>query len=167
MAPEAEGAPYVIGIADVLEIRVWQHDDLQIEAPVRSDGKISVPLLDDVQASGLTPEQLKNQITKQLSKYLKNPDVTVTVVSADSQMVTVIGGVTSSGRVPLSHRMGVLDAVAAAGGFSAWANRGDVRIIRWEGDTKVSYRFNYRAYVKGDLNSDIVLRPGDVVVVPE
>ncbi len=159
--------PYVIGISDLLRITVWKHEDLEVQAPVRSDGKISMPLLDDVQAAGLTPEELKNVIAKELSPLLHNPDVTVIVVSPDSQMVTVTGAVLRSGRVSLTHRMGVLEAVAAAGGFNAWANKGDVRVIRSVSDERVSYRFNYRAYVKGMANSDILLKPGDVVVVPE
>ena len=160
-------APYVIGISDVLQITVWKHDDLEIQAPVRPDGKIAVSLLDDVQAAGLTPEELKKVITRRLSSFLKNPDVTVTVVSPDSQMVTVIGGVMRSGRIQLTHNMGVLEAVAAAGGFNAWANKSDVHVIRSTGGKRVSYRFDYRAYVKGMPGSDIILQPRDVVVVPE
>ena len=126
----AADAPYVIGIPDVLRVTVWQHTDLDVEAPVRRDGKISVPLLDDVQAAGMTPEQLKQSISKQLSAFISQPDVTVIVVSPDSQVVSVVGGVSQSGPIPLRRQMGVLEAVAAAGGFSAWANKSQVLVIR-------------------------------------
>jgi polysaccharide export outer membrane protein len=159
--------PYVIGIADLLEIRVWKHEELEVRAPVRSDGKIAVPLIDAVQAEGLTPERLKDVVSKKLSLFLKNPDVTVTVISPDSQMVTVIGAVLRSGQIPLTHKMGALEAVAAAGGFNPWANKGDVRVIRWVRGERVAYGFDYHAYVKGELDSDVLLQPGDVVVVPE
>lgn len=163
---EASG-PYVIGIPDVLRITVWKHPDLSVEAPVRSDGKISVPLLDDVQAAGLTPEDLKQAITQRLSAFISQPDVTVIVLSPDSQVVTVVGGVAQSGPVSLRRRMGVLEAVAAAGGFSAWANKGDIRVIRTVDGRRVVYAFDYKAYVKGEPGAELLLQPGDVVVVPE
>jgi polysaccharide export outer membrane protein len=159
--------PYVIGIPDLLRITVWKHPDLSVEAPVRSDGKISVPLLDDVQAAGLTPEDLKQAITERLSAFISQPDVTVIVLSPDSQVVTVVGGVAQSGPVSLRRRMGVLEAVAAAGGFSAWANKGDIRVIRTVDGQRVVYAFDYKAYMKGEPGSELLLLPGDVVVVPE
>lgn len=163
---EASG-PYVIGIPDILRIAVWKHPDLSVEAPVRSDGKISVPMLDDVQAAGMTPEALKQSITKGLSAFISQPDVTVIVVSPDSQVVTVVGGVTTSGPVSLRRRMGVLEAVAAAGGFNAWANKGGIRVIRNVDGRRVVYAFDYKAYVRGEPGSELLLQPGDVVVVPE
>lgn len=163
----SEPGPYQIGVSDVLLVSVWKHEGLQAQALVRSDGKISVPLIDDVQAAGLTPEQLKEVIYERLSPLVQDPDVTVTVVSTDSRMATVTGAVMRSGRVPLTHNMGVLEAIAAAGGFNAWANKNKVRVIRSDDAGRTSYRFNYRAYVKGTPNSDILLEPGDVVIVPE
>jgi protein involved in polysaccharide export with SLBB domain len=102
-----------------------------------------------------------------LSPLVKNPDVTVTVISPDSKTVTVTGAVLRSGRIPLTHKMGVLEAIAVAGGFNAWANKNSVRVIRGVDGGRASYRFNYRAYVKGLPDSDILLEPGDVVIVPE
>jgi len=168
--PESEfdpDAPYVIGIPDLLRISVWKHPDLSIEAPVRRDGKISVPLLDDVQAAGSTPEQLSAAIAEQMSASVSRPKVTVIVLSADSQVVTVIGGVNTAGTVSLHRNMGVLEAVAAAGGFSAWANKGSVRVLRVVDGQRVPYRFDYSAYMAGKPDSDIPLLPGDVIVVPE
>jgi polysaccharide export outer membrane protein len=162
------GAEYVIGSPDVVRVTVWKHPELSVEMPVRRDGKISVPLLDDVQAAGLTPTQLKAQITSRLRQSISNPNVTVAVISPDSQSVTVIGGVANSGPVPLRRDMGVLEAVAAAGGFTAWANKDDIVVQRWAPDGKrVSYAFSYRAYLSGKRDSDIFLQPGDVIVVPE
>jgi polysaccharide export outer membrane protein len=168
--PEQQGnepEPYKIGIPDVLQVTVWKHPDLSVQTVVRRDGKISIPLLNDVQAAGLTPHELKEIATTKMSAFVSNPDVTVLVVSPDSQVVTVVGAVQTSGPIPLLRDMGVVEAVAAAGGFNAWANKGHVQVIRTVDGTRHSYRFNYREYLKGKPDSDIMLKPGDVVVVPE
>ena len=123
-AQAGSGEEYVIGPSDLVRVSVWKHPDLSVEMPVRRDGKISVPLLDDVQAAGLTPTQLKAQITRGLTGNISNPSVTVAVLSTDSQTVTVIGGVTQSGPIPLRRDMGVLEAVAAAGGFTRMGEQG-------------------------------------------
>ena len=159
--------PYVIGIPDLLLVTVWKYPDLSIEAPVRRDGKISVPLIEDVQAAGLTPEQLADDVAKELTHFVTRPDVTVIVVSPDSQTVTVMGGVQQSGAVPIHGSMGVAQAIGAAGGFTAWANKRDVRVIRIVDGQRVSYKFNYNAYLRGKDGSDILLEPGDVIMVPE
>jgi polysaccharide export outer membrane protein len=161
------GEAYVIGSPDVVRVTVWKHPELSVEMPVRRDGKISVPLLDDVQAAGLTPAQLKAQITERLRQSISSPNVTVAVISPESQSVTVIGGVVNSGPIPLRRDMGVLEAVAAAGGFTAWANKDDIVVMRWAEGKRVSYAFSYRAFLSGRANSDIFLKPGDVIVVPE
>ena len=166
-AAVGQEAPYEIGIPDVLRVTVWKHPDLTVEAPVRNDGKISVPLLNDIQASGQTPEGLKVAIAKGLSAFISQPDVTVIVVSPDSKVVTVVGGVTTSGVYPLRRRMDVIEAVAAAGGFSAWANKNGIRVIRTVYGVRTSYRFDYEGYVEGEAGSELWLEPGDVVVVPE
>lgn len=158
---------YVIGSPDVIRVIVWQHPELSVEMPVRRDGKISVPLLDDVVAAGRTPAQLKDTITEGLSGSISRPNVTVAVISPDSQAVTVLGGVVQSGSFPLRKDMGVLDAVAAAGGFTPWANKNDIRVVRVVDGRRESYRFSYRAFLAGDPDVDIFLEPGDVIVVPE
>lgn len=167
MGDEAPQDEYVIGAPDLVRVTVWQHPELGIEMPVRRDGKITVPLLDDVQAAGLTPTELKEVITRGLEGNIVRPNVTVAVISPESQTVTVIGGVVQSGPVPLHRNMGVLEAVAAAGGFSAWANKNDIVVVRVVGGERVSYRFSYGAYLSGDPDADIFLKPGDVIVVPE
>lgn len=160
--------PYVIGIPDVLRISVWRNPELSVDVPVRNDGKISVPLIDDVQAEGLTPAELKEVIAEQLSEYISTPDVTVIVLQANSHMVTIVGAVGRSGTVPLAREMRVLDAIAAVGGFTPWANTSNVRILRKESGEIQSYRFNYGAYVAGKAqSSNLLLEPGDTVVVPD
>lgn len=160
--------PYVIGIPDILRITVWKNPELSVEVPVRSDGKISVPLLDDVQAEGLTPAELKEVISGKLARYISSPSVTVIVLQANSQVVTVVGGVIRAGTLPLNRQMRVLEVIAAVGGFNTWANRSDIRILRPTTDGLVSYRFNYSAYVAGkEPDSNILVEPGDTIVVPE
>jgi polysaccharide export outer membrane protein len=166
-AAVGQTAPYEIGVPDVLRVTVWKHPDLTVEAPVRNDGKISVPLLNDVQAAGQTPEGLAQAIAKGLSAFVSQPDVTVIVISPDSKVVTVVGGVTTSGVIPLRGRMDVIEAVAAAGGFSAWANKNGIRVIRTVYGERTSYRFDYKGYLEGEAGAEFWLEPGDVVVVPE
>jgi polysaccharide export outer membrane protein len=159
---------YVIGIPDLLRVVVWKNQELSVDVPVRSDGKISVPLLDDVQAEGLTPVELKEVISERLAEYITAPDVTVIVLQPNSRVATVMGAVLRSGTVPIQKETRVMDAIAAAGGFSTWAKQSDVRVLRSSGGEVVSYRFNYGAYVSGKApESNIVLQPGDTVVVPD
>jgi polysaccharide export outer membrane protein len=161
--------PYVIGIPDLLMVTVWKNPELSVHIPVRSDGKISVPLIDDVQAEGLTPEELKEVISEALSEYITAPDVTVMVMQPNSRSVTVVGAVGArSGSMPLQRETRVLEAIANMGGFNTWARKSDVRILRDTGSGVVSYRFNYGAYLAGKApNSNIFLEPGDTVVVPD
>jgi polysaccharide export outer membrane protein len=160
--------PYVIGIPDILRITVWKNPELSVEVPVRSDGKISVPLLDDIQAEGLTPAELKEVISGKLAEYISSPSVTVIVLQANSQTVTVVGGVLRAGTLPLNRQMRVLEVIAAVGGFNTWANRSDIRILRPTPEGIVSYRFNYSAYVAGkEPESNILVEPGDTIVIPE
>ena len=111
----------MIGIPDVLKIVVWRNPELSVEVPVRRDGKISVPLVDDVQAEGLTPEELKEVLTEALAEYVTAPDVTVIVQQTNSHTVTVVGAVARSGQIPLTRQMRVLEAIATMGIFSSFA----------------------------------------------
>ncbi|MCG8588215.1 MAG: polysaccharide export protein [Proteobacteria bacterium] len=159
---------YTIGVTDRLRVTVWKNPELAVEAPVRADGKISVPLLDDIQAEGLTPEELKAVLTESFSEFINNPNVTVLVVEMNSNSASVMGGVMRSGLVPLNRDMRVLDAIAAMGGFSTWAKKNQVRILRRTPQGIVEYRFNYGAYLAGKApQSNLVLRPGDTIVVPD
>lgn len=162
-----ERRPYVIGVTDVLAITVWKNPELSVAAPVRPDGKISVPLLDDVQAEGLTPQELKEVLTEALSEFIAAPDVTVLVREMNSQTVYLLGeGVNGNGALPLRKEMRVLEAIATMGGFTVWAKKNNIRILRKTNKGIVEYKFNYGAYMAGKApNSNIVLEAGDTIVV--
>jgi polysaccharide export outer membrane protein len=171
--PPPEPAPgereaYVIGIPDLLRVVVWRNPELSVEVPVRRDGKISVPLVDDVQAEGLTPEELKEVLTEALAEFVTAPDVTVIVQQINSHTVTVVGGVARSGQIPLVRQMRVLEAIAMMGGFNVWARKNQVKILRQNENATIEYVFDYGAYSSGKAPaSNILLQPGDTVVVPE
>ena len=159
---------FVIGHEDMLRISVWKNPELSVDVPVRPDGMISVPLLNDIQAAGLTPEELKELITGQLVEYVNNPDVTVVVTQVNSKRIYVIGAVARSGAQPLNQDMRVLDAISVAGGFVEFARKGDIKILRRSGGEIVEYRFDYGAYLKGNApGTNMLLRPGDTIVVPD
>jgi polysaccharide export outer membrane protein len=160
---------YVIGVLDVIQVTVWKNAELNATVPVRSDGKISVPLVDDVQAEGLTPMELKEVLTKELSEFIVAPDVTVTVVGSNSQFVSLVGEIGRQGRVPLSRDLRVLEAIAVAGGFAPFADKSDIRIVRRQPDgSEREYRFDYKAYIKGKApGTNIVLQNGDTIIVQE
>ena len=162
-------AEYIIGVTDRVSIAVWKNPELSVTVPVRSDGKISIPLLDDVQAEGLTPQELKEVVSQELSDYVSSPDVTVIVTETNSRMASIMGdGVGRSGMVPLSRETRVLDAISLMGGFTPFADKDDVRILRRTENGIVEYRFDYDDYVAGRApGTNIVLRPGDHVVVPD
>lgn len=160
---------YRVGVTDILRINVWRNDELSVDVPVRPDGKISVPLLDDLQAEGLEPVELKEVITRELSEYVAAPHVTVIVLQMNSRFVSVLGGVNHETRVPLTRNLRVLEAIALCGGFSTFADKDNIRIVRRQADGgEVEYRFNYDAYRKGKApGTNIVLVNGDTIIVPD
>lgn len=162
-----ERKPYVIGVTDILQLAVWKNPELSVAVAVRPDGKISVPLLDDVQAEGLTPQELKEVLTEALSEFIAAPDVTVLVREMNSQLVYLLGeGVRSNGAIQLRKEMRVLEAIATMGGFTVWANKNRVRILRKTRGGMAEYKFNYGAYLAGKApDSNIVLQAGDTIVV--
>jgi polysaccharide export outer membrane protein len=170
--PEFEAAPkegvYIIGTADRLRIDVWQNDKLALaEVPVRPDGMITVPLIDDVQAAGLTPDELKASITEKLSEYVQNPTVTVVVLAPLSKRAYVLGEVRSAGPISLGSDMSVLDAITAAGGFTPFAKKSSVRVLRRIDGKELDYTFDYDAFVAGKApGTNVLLHPGDTVLVP-
>lgn len=160
---------YLIGVTDVLRVSVWRNPELSADVPVRPDGMISVPLLDDVQAEGLTPTELKQVVTRELAEYVASPHVTIMVIQMNSRFVSVLGGVGREGRIPLTQDLRVLEAIAASGGFTTFADKNDVRIVRREPDGgEHEYRFRYGAYIKGKApGTNIVLANGDTIIVPD
>jgi polysaccharide biosynthesis/export protein len=164
-SPQASPS-YVIGPDDTLAISVWKEPDLTATLPVRADGMISLPLLNDVQASGLTPMQLAASITEKLKKFVADPRVTVVVTQMNSQRVYVTGEVLHSGAVNLTPDMTVLQALATAG-FSQFANTKAIYVLRSENGTQKKYPVNYKKLIKGEAGAqNILLKPGDTIVVP-
>jgi len=158
---------YVIGAEDVLDINVWKEPEVSRTVPVRPDGKISLPLLNDVQAAGLTPMQLGAVITEQLKKFIAQPQVTVIVITINSRRVYVLGEVNRGGAIPLMPNMTVLQALSSAGGFTQFANQKQIYVLRSEDGKQLRFPFNYRQAVQGkDGAQNIVLKPGDTIVVP-
>lgn len=159
---------YVIGAADVLTVSVWRNPDLGLTVPVRPDGKISVPLVDDVQAAGLTTIELKEVLTHKLSEYIANPDVTVVVNQINSRRIYLLGEIARTGPIPLNTEMRILDAISIAGGFTVFADKNNVKVLRRTQNGLVEYRFDYDAFIDGSEPEDnLVLVPGDTIVVPD
>ena len=158
---------YKIGPQDVLRIDVWKELEISRTAPVRPDGKISLPLLNDVQAAGLTPMQLAAVIGEGLKKYITNPQVTVSVAEINSRRIYVTGEVLKPGAFPLLPNMTVLQALSSSGGFSQFARVKNIYVLRKEEGKDVKHPFNYRDVVSGKKpEQNILLEPGDVIVVP-
>ncbi|RKX62510.1 MAG: hypothetical protein DRP37_01345 [Thermodesulfobacteriota bacterium] len=158
---------YIIGPTDILEIHVWREPDLSRTIPVRPDGKITLPLLNDVQASGLTSLELKAEIEKGLAKFVESPTVSVVVQEIHSKNIFVLGQVLSPGGYPLQQDLTVLQALSLAGGFAEWADKGDVVILRKENGKQSRIKFDYKNVSKGKhLEENIVLQPGDTIIVP-
>ena len=162
----AASPDYVIGADDTLHISVWKEPDLTATLPVRPDGKISLPLLNDVPAAGLTPLQLGVSITEKLKKYIADPRVTVVVTAMNSRRIFVTGEVTHTGAMPLLPNMTMLQVLSSAG-FTQFANVKNIYLLRTENGKQVKLPFNYKEVVKGNHpEQNIMLKPGDTVVVP-
>jgi polysaccharide export outer membrane protein len=155
---------YRIGPEDMLQISVWKNDAVSRAVPVRPDGKISLPLLNDVQAAGLTALELREVLTKQLAAYMPSPEVSVIVTDVRSFKVSVIGEVPKPGRYELKSWTTVLDVLALAGGFTQFASRSRILVLRPEGKTIKRIPFNYNK-IGGD-QENFYLHNGDIVMVP-
>ena len=166
-APEGQAdSDYVIGADDVLRISVWKEPDLSETLPVRPDGKISMPLLNDIPAAGLSPLQLKDSITEKLKKYIADPRVTVVVTAMNSRRIFVSGEVLHSGPMTLLPHMTMLQALSQAG-FTQFANLKGIYLLRTENGKQEKIPFNYKEVIKGNHpEQNIALKPGDTVVVP-
>lgn len=158
---------YKIGPQDVLRIDVWKEPDISRTLPVRPDGKISLPLINDVQAAGLTAMELSTSIRDGLAKFMTSPQVTVTIMEINSRRVYVTGEVLRPGAQPLLPNMTALQAVSNSGGFTQFAKVKSIYILRQEDGKQVKHPFNYKAVLSGKSPEDnIALQPGDVIVVP-
>jgi polysaccharide biosynthesis/export protein len=165
--PESPAASdYVIGADDTLRISVWKEPDLTETLPVRPDGKISMPLLNDITAAGLTPLQLKDLITEKLKKFIADPRVTIVVTAMNSRRIFVTGEVAHPGPMTLLPNMTMLQALAQAG-FTQFANLKAIYLLRADNGKQEKYPFNYKEVIKGNHpEQNIALKPGDTLVVP-
>jgi polysaccharide biosynthesis/export protein len=165
---KAHDSSFVIGNDDVLAINVWKEPDVSRSVPVRSDGKISLPLVGEVQASGRTPLQLEQEIAQQLKSYVAEPEVTVIVQQINSQKFNILGMVNRPGSFPLTNSPTVLDAIAVAGGFRDFAKQKSIYVLRQNSDgTQSRLPFNYKEVVKGQNGAqNVKLQPRDTIVVP-
>ena len=167
-------ADYTIGVDDVLQVSFWRDKDMSVEVVVRPDGKVTLPLLSDVRAAGLTPEQLRARLTDQARKFVVDPTVTVLVKQINSRRVYITGEVARPGMYPLSDRMTVVQLIALAGGLTEFAKSKEIIIMRAESDGSVrpkgepmAFRFNYKDFVaRRNLKQNVELKPGDTIIVP-
>jgi len=164
--PQVNSATYIIGGDDVLAIHVWKEPDLTSTLPVRADGMISLPLINDIKAAGLTPMQLAADITDKLKKYLSDPHVTVTVTQMNSQRIYAMGEVLHAGSINLLPNMTVLQALATCG-FSQFANTKGIYVLRNDNGVQKKIPVPYKKLIKGEaMDQNIALKPGDTIVVP-
>jgi polysaccharide export outer membrane protein len=158
---------YIIGPDDVLAIVYWRDKDMSSEVVVRPDGKVSLPLLNDVQAAGLTPPQFRERLTELSQQYFEDPNVTIVVRQINSRKVFITGQVNKSGTYPLGGPTTVLQLIAMAGGIAEYAHGNKIVVMRTENGRQVSYPFNYDDVVaRKNLRQNIDLKPGDTVIVP-
>jgi len=170
-APAASGvelpAGYVVGPEDVLTVVVWREKDLTTDVVVRPDGRITLPLINDVMAQGLTPDQLRDQLKAQFDKFVQDPSVSVVVKQINSRKVFITGMVGKPGAFPLTSTMTVLQLISMAGGLNEFARAKEIVVMRTENGTPRAMKFNYEDVRKGrKLSQNIELQPGDTVLVP-
>ena len=162
-----EGDKYVIGPEDILLINVWKEEFLSRTYLVRMDGKISMPLIDEIQAAGLTPLQLREVLIQKLQEFIDTPNVSVTVTEANSFKVYLSGEVRSPGVYKLRSQTSIVQIISMAGGFTEWANQKKITIIRKENGKEKRMTVNYKKIIQGDKsNPDVILRAGDMIIVP-
>jgi len=158
---------YVIGSDDVLTIVFWRDKDMSAEVVVRPDGHISLPLLNDVQAAGLTPDQLRTQLEQAASKFVAEPNATVVVKTINSRKVYITGNVIKGGEFPLNGQLTVLQLIALAGGLQEYADSKNIVVTRKENGKDQYFKFNYKDVMKQKhVEQNITLKPGDTVIVP-
>jgi polysaccharide export outer membrane protein len=164
---DTDNDQYVIGAEDVLSIHVWKEDAFTKTIPVRMDGKISLPLVQEIKAAGLTPLQLKEVLTRRLKEFIENPVVSVTVAEANSYKVYVSGQVKTPGVYRLRSETSVAQIIPMAGGFTDWANQKKILIIRNENGREKRMTVNYKKILRGsDPDSNVILKTGDTIIVP-
>jgi polysaccharide export outer membrane protein len=167
--PAAPAVPpgYIIGPDDVLAVVYWKDKDMSTEARVRPDGRIALPLINEVHAAGLTPEELQKKITEESKKYMEDANITIVVREINSRKLFITGEVNKPGVYPLTSSTTVMQLISLAGGLKEYANSKNITIMRNEGGKQISLKFNYKDVAAGkNLRQNIELKPGDTVVVP-
>jgi len=163
----ADSDQYVIGPEDILYIHVWREEALSRTVPVRMDGNISLPIIQEIKAAGLTPLKLKEGLTEKLKEFIESPNVSVTVMEANSYKVYISGQVRTPGVYRLRSETNLLQMIPMAGGFAEWANQKKILIIRKEGGKEKRFTVNYKKILKGkDPESNVILKAGDTIIVP-
>jgi len=158
---------YVIGTDDLLGIVYWRDKEMTTDARVRPDGRISLPLINEVMAAGLTPEELQKKITEESTKFMEDASITIVVREINSLRVFITGEVNKPGPYPITSATTVMQLISLAGGLREYANSKNIMIMRKEGDKQTSVKFNYKEVANGkNLKQNIDLKPGDTVVVP-
>ncbi|MGA3264072.1 MAG: polysaccharide biosynthesis/export family protein [Terracidiphilus sp.] len=166
MAAGAAADTYVIGPSDVLTVTVWKEQALSGSVLVRPDGMISIPLLGDIQAAGLTPPQLASMIATKLKKFVQDPNVTIEISQIHSKVVYLLGEVGKKGPIDMTPGMTLLEAIGSAGGLTEFANLKKIYILRAENGKQQKIPVHYKEALKGNSALNIVLKPGDTLVVP-
>ncbi len=167
LAGPAATAPFTINYGDVLEITVWGNDELARKVMVRADGNISYPFMGDMRVAGKSMDQVKRELTRQLVEYIPNAQVTVSLYESRGNMVYVVGKVQRPGMFPIYGPLTPVQALALAGGVTPFASASNIYIVRTMADgTQKSYPFNYNKIASGNTEQNILLQPGDTVVVP-
>ena len=159
--------PYVIGPGDILAVIIWKEPELSKETSVRLDGKISLPLVNDVKAAGLTCAELRERLIRRYKNYVESPEVSVTMVESRSKKIYILGEINKPGEYTLQKEMTILQALSLAGGLSEWADRSDIRLVREIEGTEKTFKVDYDAIVSGkDLSQNIQLQPDDTIFLP-
>ncbi len=165
--PDIKPSEYKVGEADVLQINVWKESEVSQKVVVRTDGNISMPLINEVKVSGLTPLQIQDLVAEKLKAFLTNPQVTVTVIEIHSKRAFITGEVPRPGAYSLNTETTVLQLIAQAGGLTPFAKRGEIVVLRFDNGKQQRLKFKYKDVVSGkNTQQNITLQPGDTVVVP-
>jgi polysaccharide export outer membrane protein len=163
---EPPGDAFRIGPEDVLDVQVWKNPELSRVVPVRPDGMISLPLVNDIRAAGLTPIELRQQVTQRLAEFIPSPEVSVIVREVHSVKVAVLGAVRMPGHYEVNSTATVLELIARAQGLTEFADRGRIVVLRQNGKATKRIPFNYRKVAEGSEQDNFVVQPGDIIVVP-
>jgi polysaccharide export outer membrane protein len=167
-AADENPTEYLIAAGDILDVSVWKEPELTREVPVRPDGGITFPLIGNVKAAGKTADQLRDEIASSLSKFMPDPAVSVTVKMFKGNVIYVIGKVNKPGEYPVGRYVDVMQAISLAGGLTVYADEDDIKVLRRTKDGTVTFNFDYNEVVNGEnLEQNIILQPGDTVMVPE